>query len=87
MCLLKENNYPAYTLYDTDRIVLEDNDGNTIMLSHTFDQLELGSRVKKWRKDDIHFGNAQVCGMLPLRYLYYRTNVAKIPAMTSMGLE
>ena len=87
MQLIKKINYPAYTLDDTNRIVLEDKDGNTLMLSHTFDQLELGSCVKKWCKDDIHFGNAPVHGMLPLRYLYYRTNKAKIPTMTRMGLE
>ena len=38
-------------------------------------------------ENDIHFGNAQLCGMLPLQFLYYRTNEAKISSMTRMGFE
>ena len=57
------------------------------MISHKFDQMELGARTKKWRKDDIHFGNAPLRGLLPLRYLYYRTNEGKIPAEIRMGFK
>ena len=70
-----------------DRTVLEDGNGNPVKVSHFFDQQELGSRAKKRRKNDIHFGNAPLCGMLPLRFLYYRTNEAKISSMTRMGFE
>ena len=81
MRLLKRNNYPAYTLNNPNNVILKDGSGIPLMISHKFDQQELGFRVKKWRKDDINFGNAPVRGMLPLRHLYYRTNEAKIPAM------
>ena len=54
MKLIKRNNYPAYILDNIDRTVLEDDNGNPIMVSHFFDQQELGSRIKKWRKNDIH---------------------------------
>ena len=53
----------------------------------SFDQQELGCHAKKWRKNDIHFGNAPLHGMLPLRMLYYRSNEAKIPSMTRMGFQ
>ena len=85
MKLLKRNNYPPYTLDDADTVILEDDNGNPVMISHKFDQMELGVRTKKWRKDDIHFGNAPLRGLLPLRYLYYRTNEGKIPAEIRMG--
>ena len=87
MKLIKRNNYPAYILDNIDRTVLEDDNGNPIMVSHFFDQQELGSCIKKWRKNDIHFGNAPLRGMLPLRCLYYRTNEAKISSMTTMGFD
>ena len=66
MRLLKRNNYPAYTLNNPNNIILQDSNGIPLMISHKFDQQELGFRVKKWRKDDINFGNAPLCGMLPL---------------------
>ena len=50
MKLIKRNNYPAYILDNIDRTVLEDDNGNPIMVSHFFDQQELGSRIKKWQK-------------------------------------
>ena len=87
MRLIKRNNYPPYILDTVDRIVLEDDNGNPIMVSHFFDQQELGCHAKKWRKNDIHFGNAPLHGMLPLRMLYYRSNEAKIPSMTRMGFQ
>ena len=87
MKLLKRNNYPAYTLDEADTVILKDDNGNPVMISHKFDQMELGVRTKKWRKDDIHFGNAPLRGLLPLRYLYYRTNEGKIPAEIRMGFK
>ena len=87
MRLLKRNNYPAYTLNNPNNIVLQDSNGIPLMISHKFDQQELGVRTKKCRKDDINFGNAPLRGMLPLRSLYYRMNEAKIPAMRRMGFE
>ena len=78
---------PGLLLHNIDRTVLEDDSGNPIMVSHFFDQQELGSHSKKWRKNDIHFGNAPVHGMLPLRFLYYHTNEAKISSMTRVGFE
>ena len=87
MRLIKWNNYPPYILDTLDRTVLEDNNGNSIMVSHFSNQQELGSHAKKWRKNDIHFGNAPLRGMLPLRMLYYRSNEAKIPSMTTMGFQ
>ena len=81
MKLIKCNNYPAYILDNIDRTVLEDDNGNPIMVSHFFDQQELGSCIKKWRKNDIHFGTFH------LRFLYYRTNEAKISSMTRMGFD
>ena len=57
MRLIKRNNYPPYILDTVDRTVLEDDNGNPIMVSHFFDQQELGCRAEKWRKNDIHFGN------------------------------
>ena len=87
MKLIKWNNYLPYILDTVDRTVLENDNGNPIMVSHFFDQQELGCHAKKWRKNDIHFGNAPLCGMLPLRMLYYRSNEAKIPSMTRMGFQ
>ena len=87
MRLIKRNNYPPYILDTFDRTVLEDDNGNPIMVSHFFDQQELGCHAKKWRKNDIHFGNVPLRGMLPLRMLYYRSNEAKIPSMTRMGFQ
>ena len=87
MRLIKQNNYPPYILDTVDRTVLEDDNGNPIMVSHFFDQQELGCHAKKWRKNDIHFGNVPSRGMLPLRMLYYRSNEAKIPSMTRMGFQ
>ena len=87
MRLIKRNNYPPYILDTVDRTVLEDDNGNPTMVSHFFDQQELGCHAKKWRKNDIHFGNAPLCGMLPLRMLYYRSNEAKIPSMTRMAFQ
>ena len=52
MRLIKRNNYPPYILDTVDRTVLEDENGNPIMVSHFFDQQELGCRAKKWRKND-----------------------------------
>ena len=43
MKLLKRNNYPAYTLDDADTIILKDDNGNPVMISHKFDQMELGA--------------------------------------------
>ena len=82
MKLLKKTNYPPYTVDNVDDVVLRDSNGVPVICSHDFDKLEFDLRVKKWRKQDIEFGNAQLCGMLPLRYLYYHANKAKIPAMT-----
>ena len=87
MKLTKRSNYPPYILEASDNVVLRDTNGNPLMCSHKFDNIELGMRAKKWRKDDINFGNKPVRGMLPLRYLYYRTNEAQIPAVTHMGLQ
>ena len=87
MRLIRRNNYQPYILDTVDRTVLEDDNGNPIMVLHFFDQQELGCRAKKWRKNDIHFGNAPFCGMLPLCMLYYRSNEAKIPSMTRMGFQ
>ena len=39
MKLLKRNNYPAYTLDDADTVILEDDNGNPVMISHKFDQM------------------------------------------------
>ena len=50
MKLIKRNNYPAYILDNIDRTVLEDDNGNPIMVSHFFDQQELGSHAKKGGK-------------------------------------
>ena len=85
MKLLKKTNYPPYTFDNADNVVLRDANGVPLICLHEFDNLESGMQVKKWRKQDINFGNAPLCGMLPLRYLYYRVNKAKIPAMTGMG--
>ena len=88
MKLLKKTNYPPYTVDNADDVVLRDTNGVPLIpliYSHDFDKIESGMHTKKWRKQDINFGNAPLCGMLPLRYLYYCTNEAKIPAMTRMG--
>ena len=87
MKLTKRNTYPAYTTDDYPDVVLEDRDGQALFRTHDFDKAEHGNRVKKWRKDDINFGNAPLRGLLPLRYLYYRANEAKIPATLRMGIE
>ena len=87
MRLLKKNTYPPYTTDDYHEVVLEDNDGNVLYRTHEFDKPEDGDRVKKWRKDDINHGDAPLRGLLPLRYLYYRTNEAKIPATLRMGID
>ena len=85
MKLLKKTNYPAYTVDNVDDVVLKDSNGVPLICSHEFDKLESGLRVKKWRKQDIHLGDAPLCGMLPLCYLYYKMNEAQIPAMMRMG--
>ena len=87
MKLLKKTNYPAYSVTNPHDVVHRDTNGIPVICSHEFDQLESGVRTKKWRKEDINYGNAPLRGMLPLRYLYYRTNEAKIPAMTCMGYQ
>ena len=87
MKLKKRTNYPPYILEASDNVVLRDSNGNPLMRVHQFDNIELGICAKKWRKDDINFGNKPVWGTLPLRYLYYRTNEAQIPAVTRMGLQ
>ena len=46
MKLIKQNNYPPYILDTVDRTVLEDDNGNLIMVSHFFDQQELGCHAK-----------------------------------------
>ena len=46
-CDYQKKNYPAYTLDDTNRIVLEDNAGNAMMLSHTFDPTWIGKPYKE----------------------------------------
>ena len=85
MKLLKKTNYPPYTVDPVDNVLLRDENGVPLICSHDFDKLESAMHSKKWQKQDINFGNAPLQGMLPLRYLYYRTNEAKIPAMTHMG--
>ena len=46
MKLIKRNNYPPYILDTVDRTVLEDDNGNPFMVSHFFDQQELGCSTK-----------------------------------------
>ena len=87
MKLLKKTNYPPYTIDNVDNVVMCDSNGVPVICSHDFDKLKSGMRCKKWHKQDINFGNAPLCGMLPRRYLYYHTNEAKIPAMTRMGYK
>ena len=87
MKLLKKMNYPPYTVDNADNVVLRDANGIPLICLHEFDHLESGMQVKKWRKQDINFGNAPLCLMLPLRYLYYCVNKSKIPVMTRMGYK
>ena len=58
MKLLKKTNYPAYTVDNVDDMVLKDSNGVPLICSHEFNKLESGMHVKKWRKQDIHFGDA-----------------------------
>ena len=64
MKLLKKTNYPAYTV---DNVVLRHSNSVHLICSHEFDKLESGMQVKKWRKQDLNFGNAPLCGHVALK--------------------
>ena len=85
MRLTKKSNYPSYTADMSTDVVMQASNGQVLYRTHEFDKPELKVRAKKWRKDNINFGNAPLRGLLPLRPLYYRINEAKIPATTRMG--
>ena len=87
MRLTKKTNYPSYTADILPDIVMQSNSGNVLYRTHDFDKPEVTKRVKKWRKDNISFGNAPLRGLLPLRRLYYSVNESRTPATLRMGYK
>ena len=86
MRLTKKTTYPSYPDDISTDIVQQDSTGQVLYRSHSFDMPESTPRKKKWRKDTIQSGEGPLCGLLPLRKLYYFVNEAKIPATTRMGI-
>ena len=87
MRLTKKTTYPAYPAQITSNVVLQDSDGSILFRTHEFDKPDPKNLVKKWHKDDLQSGDGPLCGLLPLRSLYYRTNESKIPKTTRMGIK
>ena len=87
MRLTKKTMYPAYPVQITSNVALQDPDGSILFRTHEFDKPDSKNLVKKWRKDDLQSGDGPLCGLLPLRSLYYHANESKIPATTRMGIK
>ena len=87
MKLTKKSTYPSYTADVTDDVVLRNNDGDVLYRTHNFDIESRRNIKKKWRKNNITYGDALLRGQQPLRPLYYKVNESKIPATLRMGLD
>ena len=87
MRLTKKTTYPAYPAQITSNVVLQDSVGSILFRTHDFDKPDSKNLVKKWHKDDQQSGDGPLCGLLPLRSLYYRAHELKIPATTRMGIK
>ena len=87
MRLTKKMTYPSYPDEITTDVVQQDENGQVLYRTHSFDKPESNPHAKKWRKDTIKSGDGPLHGLLPLRKLYYRVNESKIPATTWMGMK
>ena len=79
--------YPSYPDEITTDVVQQDEKGQVLYRTNSFDKPESNPHAKKWRKDMIKSGDGPLRGLLPLRKLYYRVNKSKIPATTWMGMK
>ena len=86
MRLTKKTTYPSYCVDIPTDIVLQNPDGSVLFHTHSFDKPEAKKLVKKWRKDNIAYGNAPMRGQQPVRF-YHKINESKIPASTRMGFN
>ena len=87
MKLTKKSTYPSYTADVTDDVVLRNNNGQVLYRTHHFDIDSCRKTKKKWRKNNITYGDALLRGQQLLRPLYYKVNESKIPATLRMGLH
>ena len=80
----KKTTYPSYPveIQPSDE---DDDNSSGVFKPHDFDKPSTRKLVKKWRKDNISYGDGPLRGLQPLRSLYYKANEAKIPATTRMG--
>ena len=87
MKLTKKSTYPSYAADVTDDVVLRNTNGQVLYRTHPFDIGSITNTKKKWRKDNITYGDALLPGQQPLRPLYYKVNESKIPATLQMGIN
>ena len=87
MQLTKKMTYPSYPDEITTDVVQQDENGQVLYKTHSFNKSESNPHAKTWRKDTIKSGDGPLCGLLPLHKLYYHVNKSKIPATTRMGMK
>ena len=87
MRLTKKTTYPSYPDDIATDVVQQDANGQVLYQTHSFNKPESNPCAKKWHKDTIMSGDGPLCGLLPLRKLYYHVNESKILAMTCMGMR
>ena len=75
--------YPADILNNESADTVQD-DG---FQPHDFNKPSSRPLTKKWRKDNVSYGDGPLQGLQPLHPLYYKANESKIPAMTRLGYD
>ena len=79
----------TYPSYPAD--ILNNESGDTVQdvgfQPHDFDKPSSCPLAKKWRKDNVSYGDGPLQGLQPLCPLYYKANEAKIPATTRLGSD
>ena len=83
---MKKTTYPSYPAD-----ILNNESGDTVQDDgfqlHDFNKPSTHPLAKKWRKDNVSYGDDPLRGLQPLCPLYYKANEAKIPATTRLGYK
>ena len=79
----------TYPSYPVD--ILNNESADTVQAHgfqpHDFDKPSSHPLAKKWRKDNVSYGDGPFRGLQPLCPLYYKANESKIPATTRLGYD
>ena len=82
----KKTTYPSYPVD-----ILNNESADTVQddgfQPHDFDKPSSHPLAKKWRKDNVSYGDGPLRGLQPLYPLYYKANESKIPATTRLGYD